>query len=243
MAASSRVEAVLAAALFLGLGMGAPWAVAGPSDYVYPAVVEEGERELDFKAGSASVRGGGHEEQQSLGIGVGVNSRWFTEVYAKWHREPGDARSFDAIEWENRLQLTETGRHAVDAGLLVEVERPQDRSEGYEVRWGLLLQKDLSPAWRANLNLLLEHHLAADEGSKGEFGYQWQMMRRWRPQLEFGLQGFGSTTESSNRLGPVLAGSLRLNGRQKLKYNAGWLWGTTTWSSPQNFRMQVEYEF
>lgn len=240
MAASWRAE-ILALVLLLA-GAGVPAALAGPAEYVVPTVVEEGERELDFKAGTARLRGGGHAEQQSFGFGASIGPRWFTELYAVWHRAPGEARSFDAWEWENRFQFTETGRHAVDAGLLVEIERPQDRREGYELRWGPLFQADLSPKWRANLNLLLEHHLRAEQGSKVEFGYQWQLLRRWRPQLEFGLQGFGTPTESSHRAGPVLAGVLQGPGRQKLKYNVALLLGATTASAPQTLRLQLEYE-
>ena len=171
-----------------------------------------------------------------------MNAGWFTEGYVVWHREPGGARVFDAWEWENRFQFTETGRHAVDVGMLLEVEQPQDREEGTELRWGPLFQADLSPRWRANLNLLLEHHVAADEGSKGEFGYQWQLLRRARPALEFGLQGFGTPSESNHRLGPVLSGVLKAAGRQRLKYNVAVLFGMTTASAPQTLRAQLEYE-
>ena len=127
-------KAVLRSGALCALGFAAAAlsriALAGPSDYVLPAVVEEGEREIDFKAGGEQLRGGVHQDQESIGLGLGVNSRWFTEGYAIWHKEAGGSRRFDAWEWENRLQLTETGRYAADVGLLLEVERPQDRSAG-----------------------------------------------------------------------------------------------------------------
>ena len=44
---------------------------------------------------------------------------------------------------------------------LLEIERPKDRSEGYEVRWGPLLQSDLTPTVQVNLNLLFEKHVRA----------------------------------------------------------------------------------
>jgi hypothetical protein len=227
-------------------------AMAGPSDYVLPAVVEEGEREIDFKAGSARLRGGGREDQESIGLGFGVDSRWFTEVYAIWHKEPGTARRFDAWEWENRFQLTETGRFPVDVGLLLEIERPQARSEGYELRWGPLLQADLSPTLQANLNLLIEQHVAADAAEKVEFGYQWQIKYRWKPVFEYGLQGFGDFgpwnhsepgTEQSHRAGPAVFGTLKAGGRRKLKYNAALLFGLTGGGAVNTLRAQLEYEF
>ena len=104
-------------------------ASAGPADYVSSPIVEEGEREIDLKLGSAKFRDGTRETQQSLGLGLGVNSWWFTELYAIWHKEPGEPYSFDAWEWENKFQLTETGRYPVDLGFLFEIERPRDHGE------------------------------------------------------------------------------------------------------------------
>ena len=43
-------------------------AFAGPSDYVVTPVVEEGEREIDFKAGTARSRDGSRESAYSLGF-------------------------------------------------------------------------------------------------------------------------------------------------------------------------------
>ena len=74
MAASWRAE-ILALVLLLA-GAGVPAALAGPAEYVVPTVVEEGERELDFKAGTARLRGGGHAEQQSFGFGASIGPRW-----------------------------------------------------------------------------------------------------------------------------------------------------------------------
>jgi len=83
-----------------------------------------------------------------------ATSWWFTELYAKWHHEPGAPSAFDAWEWENKFQLTETGKYPVDVGFLLEIERPKDRSEGYEYKWGPLLQSEFG-LWQANLNLLI----------------------------------------------------------------------------------------
>jgi hypothetical protein len=60
-------------------------------------------------------------------------------------------------EWENKFQLTETGKYPVHVGFMLEIERPEDRSEGDEYKWGPLLQSEFDP-WQANLNLLIEKH-------------------------------------------------------------------------------------
>jgi hypothetical protein len=228
------------------------YALAGPSDYVITPIVEEGEREIDFKAGTAKLRDGGRESKYSAGLGLGVNGWWFTEFYALWHKEPGERSAFDAWEWENRFQLTETGKYPVDIGIVLEIERPKDRSEGYEVRWGPLLQADITPSVQANLNLLIEKHVRASEPGKAELGYQWQLKYRWQPALEFGLQGFGDVgpwndwepkSEQPHVAGPALFGRVGLGGRQAIKYNAGLLFGLTDGAPRTTFRLQAEYEF
>jgi hypothetical protein len=226
-------------------------AAAGPSDYVVTPDVEEGEREIDFKAGTRRLPDGTRESAWSIGLGYGATSWWFTELYAKWHHEPGDRSTFDAWEWENKFQLTETGRYPVDVGLLLEIERPKDRSEGYEYRWGPLLQSEFG-RWQANLNLLIEKHIRAAEPQKAELGYQWQMKYRWKPSIEAGLQGFGSvgpwsdwapSKEQSHIAGPALFGRVRVGEHQAIKYNAGLLFGLNDASPRHTLRVQAEYEF
>ena len=84
-------------------------ASASPNAYVKTPIVEEGEKEIDFKWGTEKFRGGGSGTATSVGFGWGATSWWFTELYGKWKREPGSPSGFDAIEWENRFQLTENG--------------------------------------------------------------------------------------------------------------------------------------
>ncbi|MEJ6000418.1 hypothetical protein [Paucibacter soli] len=225
---------------------------AGPSDYVLTPIVEEGEREIDFKAGTAKSRDGERESKYSLGFGWGVNSRWFSEFYVLWHKEAGEKFGFDAWEWENKFQLTETGKYPVDLGFLLEIERPKDRSEGYELRWGPLLQADLSSSLQANLNLLWGKHVRVSEGQGTQLSYQWQLKQRWQPELEYGLQGFGElgawrhwapAAEQSHVAGPALFGKVRVGAHQAIKYNAGLLFGLNQASPRTTLRLQAEYEF
>ncbi len=53
-------------------------ALAGPADYVYIPKVENGEREIDFKYGSASKSNEPRQQAASIGFGYGVNDWWFT---------------------------------------------------------------------------------------------------------------------------------------------------------------------
>jgi hypothetical protein len=226
---------------------------AEPNDYVASPIVEEGEREIELKSGVVKLRDGSRESRHSLAFGYGINSWWATEVYASWHKEPGERLSFDSWELENRFQLTETGRYPVDVGLLIEVERPRDRAEGYEFRYGALMQSDLSDQWQGNLNLLFERRIKSTDGNGPiELGYQWQLKYRWHPELEFGVQGLGDVghwrhweprDEQPHSVGPVVLGRFKTGQHQFMKYDVGLLFGLTDGAPHRTLRARAEFEF
>ena len=226
-------------------------ATAGPADHVYSPVVEEGEREVEFQSGRSKARDGTRASAHSLALGWGATSWWSTEVAAKWHQQTGESFGFDAWEWENRFQLAPTGKYPIDVGLLLEIERPRDRSEGYEIKWGPLLQAELSPSVQANLNLLLEKHVRVSGGGAAELGYQWQLKYRWQPVLEFGLQGFGDVgpwkdwepaSEQPHVAGPAVFGRFKV-GAQHIHYEAAMLFGLSDRAPRHTLRLQTEFEF
>ncbi len=245
-----KPTSVLAAAMLLCCLRSA---LAGPSDYVYEPRVEYGEKEIDFKLGQASHRAPGDDLQAaaSLAFGYGAMERWFTEVYVKWERtDPGNTH-YDAVEWENKLQLTETGEYPVDLGFITEIERPRDHDEGWEVRAGPLFQTDFGRL-QVNANLLFTHNFDAATTNATQFGYQTQVKYRWKPEFEFGLQGFGDmgdwdhwgdNGQQSQRFGPAVFGKIGVGAHQAVRYNAGLLFGTTDGAPERTLRAQVEYEF
>ena len=177
---------------------------------------------------------------------------WFTEFYLKGEREGAQSR-FDAIEFENKFQLTETGKYPVDIGFITEFELPHDRSEGNEFRFGPLFQTEYDRL-QFNFNPLVTNITRSAEGNGNGtfFNYQWQVKYRWTPAFEFGAQGFGETgrwnhfapgNEQEHKLGPAAFGRIALGGKQPIVWNAALLFGVTDASPDTNFRMQVEYEF
>ena len=235
----------------LGLGVTASGAaLAGPADYVFVPAVAYAERELDFKYGAASMGGEPSLQAASLGFGYGATEYWFTEFYVKAEREGASSR-FDAIEWENKFQLTETGKYPVDVGFITEFELPHDRTEGNEFRFGPLFQTDIARL-QLNANLLFTNISRTTDANGTFIGYQWQVRYRSHPAFDVGLQGFGEmgkwnhwspSDEQSHKLGPAAFGKFNLGGRQAIVYNAAFLFGVTSASPDRNFRLQVEYEF
>ena len=240
------------APLLVAGGLFSPlFAHAAPADYIYTPAVEYGEKEIEFKAGSARKGADPRESAASVGFGYGAKDWWFTEVYLKYKRENNEGSKLDAIEWENKFQLTETGKYPVDVGFLLEIERPREHSEGWEVKWGPLFQTEFGKI-QLNANLLLQRSYRADAPSETQFLYQWQAKYRWLPQFEFGFQGFGemgkwdhwaNDDERSHRAGPAVFGKLPLGGRTAIKYNAAWLLGASSAAPDHTLRMQLEYEF
>lgn len=163
----------------------------------------------------------------------------------------GTGNRFDALEWENKFQLTGTGRYPVDVGLIMEFELRHDRSEGNEFHFRPLFRAECDRV-QINFNLLLTNISRSADGNGTYFGYQWQVKYRWQHAFEFGAQGFDDmgvwshlarTSEHSHRMGPAVFGKHNLGGKQAIVWNAAPLFGLTTGSRDCSFRMQAEYEF
>ena len=229
----------------------APQAHASPNDYVLSPIVEQGEKEVDFKWGFERFRDGSSGAAASLGLGWGGSSWWFGEIYAKGKREPDDQFKFDAWELENRFQLTETGRYPEDVGFLLEIERPRDRTEGYEITWGPLLQAEWG-AVQGNLNLLWQKHVKASTTFDNELHYQVQLKYLSSGSLDWGVQALGNlgpwdhwspSSAQEHKLGPALFGKFKTGQHEAVKYNAALLFGTNHNTSRVTLRLQSEYEF
>src|SRR5665647_2690342 len=207
---------------------------AEPNDYVHTPIVEEGEKEIDFKWGVEKRKNMPSGTATSIGFGWGATPWWFTELYGKWHREPGESSGFAAWEWENRFQLTPTGKYPLDLGFLLEVERPKDRSEGYELTYGPLLQAEWGLV-QGNLNLLWQRHVRASSQFDTDLHYEMQLKYRASEQFEWGAQGFGSVgpwdrwdpaSQQEQKFGPAIFGKIKAGAMQAVRYNAALLFGT-----------------
>jgi hypothetical protein len=86
---------IYAVALAAGTLLSPVLAHAGPADYIYTPRVTYGEKEIDFKMGSADKKDTPTESAASIGFGFGVKQWWFTEVYAKYKRELNENTKFE----------------------------------------------------------------------------------------------------------------------------------------------------
>ncbi len=227
--------------------------LAGPADYVYTPMVERGEKEIDFKSGTAKQVDGTRTTVNSIGFGYGATEYWFTEVYLK--REKSGSDGLSIAEWENKFQLTETGKYPVDIGLITEIEVPINNNKApYEFKFGPLFQTEFGRL-QLNGNLLFERKFGRNETNEPqntEFGYQWQAKYRFKPEFELGMQGMGETgawndwssaSTQNHRFGPAVFGKVKLAPKQAIKYNAALLFASSQVAPNHTLRLQVEYEF
>jgi hypothetical protein len=239
-----------AAALLGVLSIAAPGtALADPAEYIFSPVVEQGEREIDSKAGIARDRDGRSFWGGKFGVEYGFTSWWAAEATLNFGRELGESTRLLSLEWANRFPFTETGERAYEIGLLAEVERERESADGCELRIGPMLQ------WRrgapqANLNLLFERRLGADRPQEPtEFGYQWQPRMHREARFDWGAQGFGSLGRGdkwaprdgqSHILGPAVF--MRL-GDDDGEFEAGLLVGTGGAAPKLTLRLQTMVPF
>ena len=138
--AAARVRGASLCAL---LAMGAARAWADPADYVFTPYSDVGLWQLAYGAGTEHERDGSRETQQTLSLGGAPVARWYTAVYAAWAATDGGKFAIDEWAWTNHLKLTTPGEGPVDVGLLCEVARPHDLSEGrLGIACGPTLQMD-----------------------------------------------------------------------------------------------------
>ena len=228
---------------------------ASPAESVITPDIEEGEREIELAFGIARSDGGERSRGLTIGFGAGITDRWATEVGFEFEQEGSDDFEFGGIEWENRIGLIVDEDEPVALSLLVGLERPRERAEGWSSTLGLL-SESTPGRFLVNANLLLARTWDAtdaggDEAEGTTLGYQWQTLYRHSHFIYFGLQGMGDVgrwndwadaAEQEHLLGPAIFGRVKLDGR-RLNYDVGLLFGLTDGSPEHTLRLQLEYEF
>lgn len=218
---------------------------------IYSPRVVKGENEIEYRGfrdiDDDESRDGA--EKHKLGIGRGFTDFWFSEIYTVYGKEPGASYEREAVEWENRFQLTEPGKYWADLGLLVEYEAtPHGKPDEFVL--APLIEKTFG-RWVATGNLFFESEVGSGRSSGTVFAYAARLKYLLHPQLEpaleaFGEPGrinhFGSSNEQEHWAGPAIYGQWGL-GTSKLVYSAAYLFGETSVSSDNRAILRLEFEF
>jgi high-affinity iron transporter len=243
-----KIKSKLAlAALIISLGFAG---TAEATKKVYSPYVEKGELELEYRGNYEFDNDPSKDNGQNnkIGIGYGFTNYWFSEVYGEYKRSAGvgNEHEFEAIEWENKFQLTEPGENWADLGLLTEYEIAREKGEADAFKLMLLIAKDSGNITNV-LNIGIEKHFAAGvvEGTEGLLS--WSTRYRLTPELEPGFElhsNFGELRETEawkdqkQQLGPVIYGELPYG----FKYDVGYLFGITDSAPDGELKLLLEYE-
>ncbi|HSY26131.1 MAG TPA: hypothetical protein VK832_01390 [Burkholderiaceae bacterium] len=225
-------------------------ASADPDDSIFTTYSENGERQIDFRMGAINQSGQATQSASTVGYGYGVTDYWFSELYIGYVRSGSGGTDFDSAALQNTFRLTDE-QSPVEIGLYTEIEYEADRTAGYQLTFGPLLQGDIGLT-RLNFNLLFQRNYLADFPNPLQLGYQWQIKHHWNFPVDFGLQGFGEfgqwnhwapRDEQSHRLGPGIFGKVSLGEHRVINYNAAILFDAFDQQHATTFRTQVVYGF
>lgn len=239
--------------------------VAARADYhiVYPYEIDFGEIEIEHNGSAAFDRRPAQRGVTSYTaeLGTGLTPWWHTELELGFDRAAGDSQPtlLTQAVWENMMQITEPGEAFADLGFYFEYGQSLTRgaaAASNQVTFGPVLGKEIGRTIHI-LNLFVTRQLGPDQTTQGlDLSYRWQS--RWNiwaplsPAVEiYGDAGVIGSVPKYNQqqflIGPVGVGSLRLSelglgSAGKLKYEAGWLFGTTSATARGTLRWRLEVE-
>jgi len=239
------VRALAAVVLVAGGG-----AQADPGYYVVTAYDNAGQRSIDVRYWTVKSHGAPAVLWPEVGVGYGVSSRWYTEVYGSFIGTADTAFKRSSLNWQNEVLLTQ-GEFPFDVAMHASLIRYPTAEEGTTLEYGPVLQTDVGRT-QLNFNLFFDHTWGGLASSRTQMKYQWQAKYRFRPALQFGLQGFGelgdwldgaSREQQSHRVGPAVFGRWALGSGHTVQYQAAWLLGSTYGQNGNMFTTRVQYLF
>ena len=225
-------------------------ATADPGYYVVTAYDNEGVGSVDFRYWTVRFPGAPAIIWPEAGLGYGVTSRWYTEVYASWVGSWDSGTKLSTLNWQNEYLLTQ-GQLPFDLAVHASYIRDQEYGGGYALEWGPVMQADIGRT-QLNANVFFERGFNGASPAQTQMKYQWQVKYRWKPALQFGTQGFGELGEwnhwaardrQSHRAGPAIFGQLPLGNGRAIHYQAAYLVGTIFGQHGDMFSMRVQYTY
>jgi hypothetical protein len=239
-----RISISFYTALFALLCATPAWAL----DKIYSPYVEPGELSLEYSGNRTFDKAPDKNniQEHQFAVEYGATSRWETEFYANFGKEPDASFKMSSVEWENRFQLSEQGQYWVDPGLLVSYAHAIDKGDPDSLEIKLLLAKDVG-RFTNIANVGFSQDLGPHAAGGPDYAFLWSTRYRYSEQVQPGFEiqsGLGQDSalrhfsQQEHYIGPALYG--RLFGH--VKYEAAWLAGVSDASATSAARALVEYE-
>jgi FTR1 family protein len=226
---------------------------ASATQKVYYPTVNQGEVEAEFLGHYDSDNNPALDKGQKykFELGYGVTNFWMTEAVVEVEKAAQDKTRLDSFEWENIFQLTPQGKYWLDAGVLASVEFPANSGQPHVFEFGPLLQKQFGKMLNT-ANLVFVKETGSNAHAPLQATYAWQTKWLVSPYFEPGFEAYGDfgdvnkwgiRRDQTQQAGPAVFGSFNMGPGQKLRYEAGLLFGLNAATPGASLKWLLEYEF
>jgi len=224
--------------------------LADPGYYLVTAYDNAGQVNVDYRYWTVKAHRSAEVIWPEIGIGYGVNSRWYTQLLASGIGTDKFSTRLSSLNWQNDVLLTQ-GQYDFDLAVHTLLIRNRGPMPGYVFEFGPILQTDIGRV-QLNGNLVFERGLGDGPPADTQLKYQWQVKYRWKSAIHIGLQGFGELgkwndwaprSQQSHRAGPMISGTIALGQEQAFKYEAAYLMGSVYGRDGNMFSMRLQYVF
>jgi high-affinity iron transporter len=226
---------------------------ASATQKVYMPAVVQGEAEIELRGHYDSDNDPALDKGQKykLDLGYAPTDFWLTEAVVEVAKEGPDSTKLDSFEWENIFQLTPQGKYWLDAGFLAAIEFPAHAGNPKKIEFGPLLQKQVGPILNT-VNLLFVKEAGTNAHKPLQSSYAWQTKWLLHPTFEPGFEAYGDFgdvrdfhigKDMQHQAGPAIFGSFNIGAGQKLRYEAGVLFGLNSATPDASLKWTLEYEF
>lgn len=220
---------------------------------VYSPTVEPGEFAIETRGNVTFDNNRARDNAQNFRheIEYTPTDFWHTALIGEMNKEAEGSLKYEATAWENIIQFFPQGQQWLDLGLYVEYESAKQHGAADAVEIKLLAEKDVGPL-TFTVNPIFEKEVGDNASKTTEFKYAARVRWRLMPQLEPAIEAYGDIgeirrldpdSEQRHQVGPVLLGRFQLGSTSALRYEAGYLFGTTSGGSPDGaFKWLLEFE-
>lgn len=242
-----RMAGLIAALLVVG-----STSRAGAADFkINPPSIDQGEISLEDNSAVIVSRGGSSDSTHShfAELGYGITDYWWTELEGHW--ESGDdGFKFRTVDFENAFRLIRQESWWPETALFIEYDQAAETHSTNTATVGALFRKDFGPS-STTFNVLFDHDLGSNATTGVHMRYTgistWQFDEEFAPGIEvFGDAGrvgsFVNPSGQDHRLGPVISGSLDVDGVGEFGYAVAYLFGLTPTSPNGTVVWHLEFD-
>lgn len=222
------------------------WAEQGSADgmvidKIYHPYVQPLEQELEWRMINQDEQAGRPDNiwLYQLAYGRSLNDRWFVELYLVGESSDDDSFEIEAYELEAKWQLTEQGEFWADWGLLFELEK-EANEDVWEFATALLAEKEWGK-WSGAANFYVLHEWGSDIDNEFETKLNLQARYRYSKVFEPAVEFYSG--QDTRGLGPAIMGQVKTGQRQRLRWEAGVIFGLDSKSPNRTLRLLLEFEF